>query len=40
MLINVNVHVGYNNQRANYVMDGNNLESVSEERELGVIVRT
>jgi len=42
MLFNVDkckvVCMGYNNQQANYAMDGNNLESVSEERDLGVIV--
>ena len=32
------MHLGYNNLKADYVMDGNVLQSVSEEKHLGVIV--
>ena len=32
------MHLGYNNPKADYVMDGSVLQSVSEEKDLGVIV--
>ena len=32
------MHLGYNNPKADYVMDGNVLQSVSEEKHLRVIV--
>ena len=33
------LHFGHNNGQVHYVMDGNNLESVEEERDLGVIIQ-
>jgi len=42
MLFNIKkykvMHLGYNNPKANYVMDGSVLQCVNEEKELGVIV--
>ena len=32
------MHLGYNNPKADYVMDGSVLQCVSEEKDLGVIV--
>ena len=32
------MHLGYNNPKADYVMDGSVLQSVSEEKDLRVIV--
>jgi len=32
------MHLGYNNPKADYVVDGSVLQSVSEEKDLGVIV--
>ena len=32
------IHVGYNNVKAKYFMDGVKLEHVSEEKDLGVII--
>jgi len=32
------MHLGYDNPHASYVMDGNRLQVVSEERDLGVIM--
>jgi len=31
-------HFGYNNRKADYFMDGVNLEHVTEEKDLGVII--
>jgi len=31
-------HFGYNNRKADYCMDGVNLEYVTEEKDLGVII--
>ena len=33
------LHFGHNNGQVHYVMDGNILESVEEERELGIIIQ-
>ena len=33
------LHFGHNNGQLHYVMDGNILESVEEERDLGVIIQ-
>ena len=33
------LHFGHNNVQVHYVMDGNILESVEEERDLGVIIQ-
>ena len=33
------LHFGHNNGQVHYVMDGNILESVEEERDLGVIIQ-
>jgi len=42
MLFNIEkckvMHLGYNNPKADYVMDGSVLQCVSEEKDLGVIV--
>ena len=42
MLYNVQkgkvMHLGYDNPHASYFMDGNRLQVVSEERDLGVIM--
>jgi len=42
MLFNVEkckvMHFGYNNRKADYLMDGVNLEHVTEEKDLGVII--
>jgi len=42
MLFNIEkckvMHLGYNSPKADYVMDGSVLQSVSEEKDLGVIV--
>jgi len=42
MLFNIEkckvMHLGYNNLKADYVMDGSVLQCVSEEKDLGVIV--
>ena len=32
------MHLGYNNPKADYVMNGSVLQSVSEEKDLGIIV--
>jgi len=32
------MHMGYNNLQAEYVTDGSKLESVNEEKDLGVII--
>jgi len=32
------MHFGYNNRKADYFMDGVNLEHVTEEKDLGVII--
>ena len=34
------LHCGHNNGQVHYVMDGNILESVEEERDLGVIIQS
>ena len=34
------LHFGHNNGQVHYVMDGNILESVEEERDLGVIIQS
>ena len=43
MLFNVEkcqvMHIGYNNKKVNYEMDGKNLEEVDEEKDLGVIMQ-
>ena len=43
MVFNANkykvLHFGHNNGQVHYVMDGNILESVEEERDLGVIIQ-
>ena len=43
MLFNVEkckvMHIGHNNSKAQYVMNGHNLEEVIEERDLGVILQ-
>ena len=43
MLFNVEkckvMHIGYNNKKVNYEMDGKNLEVVDEEKDLGVIMQ-
>ena len=33
------LHFGHNNRQVHYIMDGNILESVDEERDLGVIIQ-
>ena len=33
------MHMGYNNKKVNYEMDGKNLEVVDEEKDLGVIMQ-
>ena len=33
------MHIGYNNCQANYMMEGNILDVVNEERDLGVIMQ-
>jgi len=42
MLFNIEkcklMHLGYNNPKADYVMDGSVLQSVSEKKDLGIIV--
>ena len=42
MLFNVDkckvMHIGYNNRHFDYLMRGNKLESVNEEKDLGIIV--
>ena len=32
------MHMGYNNLQAEYVTDGSRLESVNEEKDLGIII--
>jgi hypothetical protein len=43
MLFNVDkcrvMHFGYNNSKSTYEMNGKDLEEISEERDLGVIVQ-
>jgi hypothetical protein len=43
MLCNVEkckvMHIGYNNKRENFEMDGKNLDEVDEEKHLGVILQ-
>jgi hypothetical protein len=34
------MHIGYNNKRENYKMDGKNVEEVDEEKDLGVIMQS
>ena len=34
------LHFGHNNEQVHYVMDGKILESVEEERDLGVIIQS
>ena len=42
MLFNVEkcqlMHLGYDNPRVDYIMDGKRLETVTEEKDLGVII--
>jgi hypothetical protein len=44
MLFNVDkckvMHIGFNNKREKYEMDGKNLDEVDEEKDLGVIMQS